>query len=131
MTTAMDVRLIETRHVLDSPCKARIVLLSKHVVDQCGVSECVHNPWVEVTSKTVPFREVQHEVGRSERSGLHTPASCAVSDVERVLRCGWLDVVTISAKACVRVKDGGLKDLSGVVILRLRILRPIPIPEQG
>lgn len=126
----MDVRLIETWHVLDGSRKTRVVLLSKHTVYQCRVGERIHNPGVKVAPEAISFWVVEHEVSRRKRTCLHTATTRAASNVEWVLFGGRCDIVPVAAKPCVGVKDGSLEDLSGIVVVRVRILRPIPISER-
>jgi hypothetical protein len=126
----MDVWLIETWHVLDGSCKTRVVLLSEHIVHQRRVGERIHNPGVKVAPEAVPFWVVEHEASRRKRTSLHTATTCTASDVEWILFGVRYDIVAVAAKPRVGVKDGSLEDLSGIVVVRLRILRPIPISER-
>jgi hypothetical protein len=128
VTTSVNVGRIEVSHPFNVSHKAGVILLRQHIFHQRGIGESVHDPWDKVTPEAVPLREVEHEVGRGEGSSLHTATSSVTGDVQSILLCSGLDVITVAAKASSRIEDSSLEDLCGIGVVRLRVQRPIPIP---
>lgn len=81
MTTTMDVRLIETRHVLNRSSKGRVIFLCKHICHQGWVRKSVHDSGVIVAPQTVSLRKIQHEIRWRERSCFHASTAGATSDI--------------------------------------------------
>jgi hypothetical protein len=81
VTTAMDIGLIERTHFLDGSCKAGVIFLRQHVLDQGRVGESVHDPGIEVSSKAVSLGKVEHELRWDKGSSLHTSTPGAACDV--------------------------------------------------
>lgn len=127
MTTAVNVRLIETWHSFDLARKASVVLLRQHPSYQSGISKSVHDPRVEISLEAVPLWKVEHKIGWCEGPGLNATSSRTASDIQGVLLWGGLNVVAIATKARFGIENGSLEDLRGVVGVRLRVLRPIPV----
>lgn len=129
VTTSMDIRLVETRYILDRVGERGVIRLRFNEIDQCLPREVVHDLWREVSLQTPRYINVNLERGLDKRSVLHAATTRATHAgyVERVLGfCGG-DEGAVAAEAVRGGEDVCFKDCGGGVVRAGGIERPVPV----
>jgi hypothetical protein len=102
--------------------------LRQHILHQGGVGESVHDPGIKISPKAISPGEVEHELGWDKGAVLNTSTPSAACDIQGILFCSRLNIIAVTAKSGVSIKNGSLEDFRGAVVFWLRVLRPVPIP---
>ena len=114
----MDVRLIESRHILNSKGEAGVVWLTQNVINKGLLGEIIHDPRRKVALETSRRWDIDLETRISEGTSRDTPTTSATGDVERILVRRCFHVGSISPESICGIKDGCLVDGSAVVVGR-------------
>lgn len=123
----MDIRLVETRHVLNGKGKTGVVGLTRDVIDQGLLSKVVHDPRGEVALQASRRWYVDFEARVSEGTSRDTAATSMTSDVQWILLGSCFNIRSISPESVCGIKYGCLVDGSAAIVGQRCVERPIPV----
>lgn len=111
VATTMNVGLIKAWHIFYSPRKCSVVNCSQDSIYKTLLSKTVHDRRDEVARKAGRRRwHVDEKLIWCEGSILHTTASSASREIERVCGTVGLEIGSIAAKPCLWIEDRTRED---------------------